>query len=145
MRKLFQQLTDELKSFLDQAEDLLLLLACGVDDTALVLKTIRDLEQADASDIFLLHADDFVGLDPFVTAALERLAADHQRTSAALVDSQREPRRCRTPCRTGLGLPWRAYRKRWASPAPSCRAQMGIGSSGSCFRPKSPTSRCICS
>jgi len=91
MRKLFQQLTDELKSFLDQAEDLLLLLACGVDDTALVLKTIRDLEQVDASDIFLLHADDFVGLDPFVTAALERLAADHQRTSAALVDSQREP------------------------------------------------------
>ena len=91
MRKLFQQLTDELKSFLDQAEDLLLLLACGVDDTALVLKTMRDLEQVDASDIFLLHADDFVGLDPFVTAALERLAADYQRTSAALVDSQREP------------------------------------------------------
>jgi tetratricopeptide (TPR) repeat protein len=91
MRKLFQQLTDELKSFLDQAEDLLLLLACGVDDTALVLKTMRDLEQVDASDIFLLHADDFVDLDPFVTVALERLAADYQRTSAALVDLQREP------------------------------------------------------
>lgn len=77
-------------SFLDQAEDLLLLLACGVDETALVLKTMRDLEQVDASDIFLLHADDFVDLDPFVTSALDRLAADYQRTSDSLADSQRD-------------------------------------------------------
>jgi tetratricopeptide (TPR) repeat protein len=91
MRKLFHQLTDELKEFLDQSEDLLLLLACGDDDTALVLKAMRDLEQASASDIFLLHADDFVSLEPFVGAALARLAADHQRANVALTNSHREP------------------------------------------------------
>jgi tetratricopeptide (TPR) repeat protein len=70
---------------------LVLLLACGDSDTALVLKTIRDLEQADASDIFLLHADDFVRPGPFVSAAVNRLAEDLQRTNMALQNQQREP------------------------------------------------------
>lgn len=91
MRKLFQRLTSDLQAFLDQRDDLILLLACGDNDSALVLKAIRDLEQTDASDIFLLHADSFVQPGPFVTAAINRLAEDHARTNAALQGEQRAP------------------------------------------------------
>lgn len=90
MRRLFQRLTEELEAFLEQRDDLILLIACGDNDTALVLKTIRDFEQADASDIFLLHADDFLRPDPFVAAAVHRLANEHERTNAALQNQQRE-------------------------------------------------------
>jgi tetratricopeptide (TPR) repeat protein len=91
MRKLFERLTRELDEFVEQRDDLLLLLACSADDSALVLKTLRDRDRAAASDVYLLFADDFVDAPSFVTGAVERIRQEREIANAAAEQDGKEP------------------------------------------------------
>jgi tetratricopeptide (TPR) repeat protein len=73
MRKLFEQLTRTLEDFYGQRDDLMLLVACGDGDVALVLKALRDLDRSSPGGLFLLFAEDFAAPGPFVTGLAQHL------------------------------------------------------------------------
>jgi tetratricopeptide (TPR) repeat protein len=77
MRQLFQHLRKDLEGFVEQRDDLLLLAACGADDTAIALKALRDLDRASPADAFLLFADDFADAESFVATAIRRFQEEH--------------------------------------------------------------------
>jgi hypothetical protein len=84
MRNLFEQLTRTLRHFLAQRDDLLLLVACGDDDVALVLKALRDLDRNSPGDLFLLFGDDFDAPDSFLTNMARRFEEEHSLTNEAV-------------------------------------------------------------
>src|SRR6266705_2977485 len=57
----------------------------------MLLQTLRDIEDASASDVFLLFADDFVSADPFTSIVVERLREEHRMACAAAVEQNRAP------------------------------------------------------
>ena len=84
MRKLFNQLIGTFREFLEQRDDLLLLVPCEDSDVALVLKALRDLDRESASDLFLLFADEFEGPSAFIRNLSDRLREEHQLTNEAV-------------------------------------------------------------
>lgn len=91
MQQLFARYRNQLSEFIEQRDDLLLLSLCAVNDAPLVLQTLRDIEQANSTDLFLLFANDFLSSGPFVTAALEHLREEHRLACEALAQEGREP------------------------------------------------------
>lgn len=91
MRALIDRLRTDFASFVEQRDDLMLVPACSDNDVAVGLKILRDLEQASASDVFMLFSDSFIQPAPFVSVVVERLREDHRLASAALVEEGREP------------------------------------------------------
>jgi tetratricopeptide (TPR) repeat protein len=91
MRKLIERLGRDLDGFVEQRDDLLLLLACSAEDSALVLKVLRDRDRMAASDVYLLFADDFLDASSFVTKAVERLHEEHAIANAGAEQEGKEP------------------------------------------------------
>lgn len=91
MKKLFAQLGKDLRCFIEQRDDLMLLADCTSADSALVLQTLRDIEQQSGTDVFLLFADNFVEPDCFVSAAVDRLQEEHRLACEGLAEEGRHP------------------------------------------------------
>jgi tetratricopeptide (TPR) repeat protein len=75
MRRKLQELTDTVAEFVDQGDNLTLVL--GTDDASmpLVVKTIEGLDQQNDSDLFLLFPDDAGPPDAYLSAIATRLEA----------------------------------------------------------------------
>jgi tetratricopeptide (TPR) repeat protein len=91
MRRIFEQARRELEAFIEQRDDLLLLAACAPNDLGFVLQTLRDIEQASGTDVFLLFSDNFIRPGPFLDVAAERLREEHRTACQALAEQGREP------------------------------------------------------
>ncbi len=91
MKKLFAQLRKDLRRFIEQRDDLIFLANCTSPESALVLQTLRDIEQESGSDVFLLFADNFIEPDSFVTMAIDRLKEGHRVACEALAGEGRTP------------------------------------------------------
>jgi tetratricopeptide (TPR) repeat protein len=91
MRALLDQLRKDFANFVEQRDDLILISSCSDNDVAVGLKILRDLEQASASDVFLLFSDNFVQSAPFVSVVVERLREDHRLLTAALREEGKDP------------------------------------------------------
>lgn len=91
MQRLVDGLRGTVEAFVEQRDDLLLLLGCSDDDAALAAKVVSDAEQANGTDVFLLFTDDFVLADPYVAVLGERLREEHRAACAALQEEGREP------------------------------------------------------
>jgi tetratricopeptide (TPR) repeat protein len=91
MRRLFDNARRELEAFIDQRDDLLLLAACAPNDLGFVLQTLRDIEQASGTDLFLLFSDNFLRPGPFLDVAAERLREEHRTACQALAEKGRDP------------------------------------------------------
>src|SRR5215207_8480210 len=91
MQRLVDGLRGRMEGFVEQRDDLLLLLGCSDDDAALAAKVISDAEQANGTDVFLIFTDDFVLADPYVAVLGERLREEHRVACAALREEGREP------------------------------------------------------
>ncbi|MFL6449156.1 MAG: tetratricopeptide repeat protein [Bryobacteraceae bacterium] len=89
MRKLLDRLRNELNNFVEQRNDLMLVAKCSDDDVAVGLKLLRDLEQSNKTDVFLLFSDNFVQPVPFVSVAIERLREDHRLACSALAEENK--------------------------------------------------------
>jgi tetratricopeptide (TPR) repeat protein len=89
MRKLFAGLGKDLRCFIEQRDDLMLLANCNSADSALVLQTLRDIEQESGTDVFLLFADNFVEPESFVSVAIDRLKEDHRLACEGLAEEGR--------------------------------------------------------
>ncbi|MBX6315306.1 MAG: hypothetical protein IRY99_20700 [Isosphaeraceae bacterium] len=91
MNDLIDRLTRELRAFIEQRDDLLLLASCTAQDTAIVLKVLRDLDRASPSDYFLLFADDFTDAAAFVDSAVRRFREEHRLACESRVQEGEEP------------------------------------------------------
>ena len=91
MRKLIEKIQNGLEDFIEQRDNLVMIVSCDDNDAPLVLKIVSDLEQADATDVYLLFADDFVAPDPYVSVTIERLREQHKIANEWLVEQGRKP------------------------------------------------------
>jgi hypothetical protein len=123
MRKIFEQLMRTLRYFIRQRDDLLLLVACGDSDVALVLKALRDLDRISSGDLFLLFADDFETPDAFVTSLAGRI--EEERT---LINDATGPEVEKLP-----PLPPEMVAP---GPAPAVRLEAGMGYARSLIEPR---------
>jgi tetratricopeptide (TPR) repeat protein len=78
MRTLIDRIQASIAHFVEQRDDLVMIMACSDNDAPLVLKIVQDVEKASGSDVFLLFADDFVATGPYVAVAIERLRQQHK-------------------------------------------------------------------
>ena len=78
MRAFFEKLRRELAEFIEQRDNLILLVSRTNDDFGFVLEILREVEQSSGTDVFLLFSDGFVQPDPFVSVAIERLRDEHR-------------------------------------------------------------------
>jgi tetratricopeptide (TPR) repeat protein len=91
MRSLVERLQRDLREFVEQRDDFVLLIESSESDWGSVLAILRDAEQALGSDVFLLFADEFVQPGSFVDTAVERLSEEFRRANEALRGEKREP------------------------------------------------------
>ena len=91
MRRLFEQAKQQIGEFIEQRDDLVLILGCSDNDVAIGLKILRDIEQANGTDVFLLFADNFIQPGPFVSVAVERLKEEHRMACEALREEGKPP------------------------------------------------------
>lgn len=91
MRRLVDNLQKTLVEFVEQRDDLILLLQGDDAAAAISMKLLRGIEASDPADVFLLMAHDFERLNLFVDAAVAHLAQEHARTNAALQEEGRAP------------------------------------------------------
>ncbi len=91
MRKLLERLHQEMEDFIEQRDDLLMLVACTTDDVPVVLKTLRDIELATDKDVFLLFSDTFVSPASFVSVAVDRLKEEYRIACEALIEEGLNP------------------------------------------------------
>jgi len=91
MRKLFERFRKKMEDFIEQRDDLLMLALCAENDAPPVLKTLQDIEQATATDVFLLFTDSFAEPGPFVSVAIERLKIEHEMACQLLAEKSRKP------------------------------------------------------
>lgn len=91
MRRLIEPVRDALGQFVEQRDDLVLCVRVSDDDAPIVLKLLRDLEQSQGSDIYLLFGDDFTDAAAFVTALASQLREQHALVSRALEEAGRTP------------------------------------------------------
>lgn len=76
MQQLLADIKHHFKGFVLQRERLALLVPCSDNDTVVVLKLLRDLEQDDGDDVFLLFADAFEDAESYAEVCIERLRAE---------------------------------------------------------------------
>lgn len=89
MRRLIDKLRGDLAAFVEQRDDLVLVLRVSDDDLAVALKVLRDLEQASEYDLFLVFAHDFDDARPWVDALVAELRAQRDLVDRALVEAGR--------------------------------------------------------
>lgn len=91
MRKLIDRIRADIVDFLEQRCDQLLIVSCSDTDAPIVLKIVQEVDQADASDAFLLFADDFVATSAYVSVVTERLREQVRTADGWLVEQGRDP------------------------------------------------------
>lgn len=91
MRELFEQFKVNVNNFVEQRQDLLMIVACSDNDAALTLAVLGDVEQANTTDVFFLSADDFLTPSSYVSTTIDRLGEQHEMASQALVEEGRDP------------------------------------------------------
>ena len=91
MLKLIEELQAKLTSFVEQRDDFLLIVSCSDADTAMVLKILQDVEQANSTDLFVLFSDAFESQEQFAAIVIERFAEQHKIACDALVEDGSEP------------------------------------------------------
>jgi tetratricopeptide (TPR) repeat protein len=91
MRKLFAKLREDITQFIGQRDDFAMIASCSDNDSGIVLQLLRDIEQSQASDIFLLFSDNFIQSNAFVSVAIERLREQHSLACQALAEKGQKP------------------------------------------------------
>ena len=86
MQKLIDTFKAQIDDFIEQRSDFLMLLGCSQLEAPIALKIIQDIEQQNNTDVFLLFADDFIALQPYVDVAIERLREQYQLANAWLAE-----------------------------------------------------------
>jgi len=77
MQKLLEALTARLSAFVDQRDDLALVVRCTDAQTVLVLKALEGIDDASTSEMFWIFSEEFQDANSYVAAVVEAFAAKH--------------------------------------------------------------------
>ncbi len=91
MRRILEGIRKNLEEFIEQRDDLLMLVSCTDDDAAIALKAVRDVEQANGTDVFLLFADEFTTPEAFASVTVASFREQRTLASDWLAERGREP------------------------------------------------------
>lgn len=91
VRKRIEELKTTLHSFVDQADDLLLVISARDTDMALVHKILEGVDQEQPADIVLRFAHEAKGAGAYVDSVMANVDAQIEGANAALVAEGREP------------------------------------------------------
>lgn len=78
MRRLFEGVRRRLEDFVEQRDDVLLVVGCEDGAASLILKTLQEIDEADASDLFWLFADEAKRAPDWVGTLVERFEERHR-------------------------------------------------------------------
>ena len=78
MRKVLDAVTQRLQAFIAQRDDVALTLRCGPVESALLVKVVESLQDAAASELVWVLADDFTTPAAYAAAVVESFAAKYE-------------------------------------------------------------------
>lgn len=90
MPDIFEELQNNLEEFIEQRDNLMLVISCKSSESMYVLKILSAIEDSDPYDLFLIFADGFVQLGPYVSVLIERLKIQHKEACEALEKEGKE-------------------------------------------------------
>src|SRR5262249_61154571 len=82
MRKLVEAVVARLRAFLDQRDDLALVVRCPETETALILKLLEGLQDSATSELFWIFAEPFTTPAAYLAALTRTLATRHEAVRA---------------------------------------------------------------
>jgi hypothetical protein len=91
MRSKFQELQETLSGFVDQNDNLLLVISTTDLEMAYLLKTLEGMDVASASDVFLVFGEPFTDGPAYATAIMRNLRAQMEVARAGLLARGEEP------------------------------------------------------
>jgi tetratricopeptide (TPR) repeat protein len=91
MRSKFQELQDTLSGFVDQNDNLLLVINTTDLEMAYLLKALEGMDDASASDLFLVFGEPFTDGPAYATAIMRNLRAQMEVARAGLIERGEEP------------------------------------------------------
>jgi tetratricopeptide (TPR) repeat protein len=86
MRKAIEQFRKLLLDFIEQRDDLMLVVACPPSEAALMLKLLLDQESNRKDDLYYLFAEDFEGGASYVDGLVARMKRDYDAALASVED-----------------------------------------------------------
>jgi tetratricopeptide (TPR) repeat protein len=78
MRKLLEDITERLRSFIGQRDDFALVVAGSGTDGLLILKILEGLAEASTSELFWTSVDDFTKVSTYAQAVVDGFAVKHE-------------------------------------------------------------------
>lgn len=78
MRKLLNHISQRFQSFINQRDDLAIVVCSMETDALPLLKILEGLEEASASDQFWIFTDDFIGSGAYANAVVSAFATKHE-------------------------------------------------------------------
>ena len=78
MRRLLQQISDRLQAFIDQRDNLALVLCSPAADALPLLKILEGLEETSTSDLFWTFTENFTHAGAYASAVVTGFAAKHE-------------------------------------------------------------------
>lgn len=91
MRKLFEDLRNRLDTFIQQRDNLFMVVTCNDFETAYVLKTLQGLDEMNNSDIFWMFADEFNDQRSYVSTIVNHFQEKHGKVCEGLRKEGKEP------------------------------------------------------
>jgi tetratricopeptide (TPR) repeat protein len=77
MLKLLNQINDRLRSFVDQRDDIVLVVRCHDEEIPVVLKLLEGMDEASTAEMFWVMSDSFTDAASYVSALVATFAATH--------------------------------------------------------------------
>ncbi len=91
MLKLLERTKNRLLSFVEQRRNGVLIVHCADNDTAILLKLLREIDEASSEDLFVLLGGNFDNSPAFVESAIKQFEQEYQLASQALVENGKPP------------------------------------------------------
>jgi tetratricopeptide (TPR) repeat protein len=84
MRKALKRVSDRLEAFVEQRDDVTLILAAATTDALPLLTMLEGIEEARASDFFWTFTEPFAGATAYASAVVESFRAKHEAVRLAM-------------------------------------------------------------
>jgi tetratricopeptide (TPR) repeat protein len=91
MRKLFDKITDRLRSFIQQRDYVSLAVRCRASDGIAILKILEGLDEASTSEMYWTYAGDFLEARAYVSEVVKDFATKHEGVRLALEHEKMKP------------------------------------------------------
>lgn len=91
MQKILEHIAKEIDDFLNQRDNLVLVLHCTDNEAGLIVKLIDDVDNARQAEAFFKFSDDFVILQAYADVVIEKLLLQHRTANKHLKEEHIAP------------------------------------------------------